>query len=238
MEFGKDLFLQEKAFTMGKNLVQQRRGKGTPRYRVPSHRYLGKATYAAIPLTGANGKIMQVVHSPGKLSPFAGVEANKSFFYMPATEGMHVGQEISIKKISEIPEGSKVCNIELRPGDGGILCRSSGAFATLISKEGSKAVLLMPSKQKKVISSNCRAIQGTIASAGRKEKPFIKAGTRHFKMKIRGKLYPITSGVAKNAVNHPFGGQTRPGKPKSVSRHMPPGKKVGSISPRRMGKKK
>ena len=228
---------------MGKNLVQQRRGKGTPRYRVPSHRYLGKASYAAIPLTGASAKVSEVVHSPGKLSPFAGLKFDKSeqrqnFFYIPATEGMHVGQEIFIKKISEIPEGSKICNIELRPGDGGIMCKSSGAFATLISKEGSKAVLLMPSKQKKVISSNCRAVEGTIASAGRKEKPFIKAGTRHFKMKVRGKLYPITSGVAKNAVNHPFGGQTRPGKPKSVSRHMPPGKKVGSISPRRMGRKK
>ncbi len=232
---------------MGKNLIQQRRGRGTPRYRVPSHRWLGKASYAAIPLAGANAKISEVVHSPGKLTPFAGVKFDKgplpkgrqsSFFYIPATEGMHVGQEISIKKISEIPEGSKICNIELRPGDGGLMCKSSGAFATLISKEGSKAVLLMPSKQKKIISTNCRALQGTIASAGRMEKPFIKAGTRHFKMQVRGKLYPITSGVAKNAVNHPFGGQTRPGKPKSVSRHMPPGKKVGSISPRRMGRKK
>ncbi|MBI4162770.1 MAG: 50S ribosomal protein L2 [Candidatus Aenigmarchaeota archaeon] len=222
---------------MGKNLVQQRRGRGTPRYRVPSHRWLGKASYAAAPLEGANGKIVKVVHSPGKLSPFAGVELKKSFFYIPATEGMYVGQEIPIKRISEIPEGSKICNIELRPGDGGLMCKSSGAFATLISKEGSKAVLLMPSKQKKIISTNCKAIQGTIASAGRMEKPFIKAGTRHFKMQVRGKLYPITSGVAKNAVNHPFGGQTRPGKPKSVSRHMPPGKKVGSISPRRMGRK-
>ncbi len=232
---------------MGKNLRQQRMGKGSPRYRVPSHRYIGKATYAAMPLAGANAKVSEVVHSPGKLSPFAGItfdrkpEASvglrRSLFYVPAAEGMHVGQEISIKKISEIPEGSKVCNIELRPGDGGRMCKSSGAFATLISKDGSKAVLLMPSKQKKVISSNCRAVQGAIASAGRKEKPFIKAGTRHFKMKVRGKYYPITSGVAKNAVDHPFGGQTRPGKPKSVSRHMPPGKKVGSISPRRMGRK-
>ncbi len=57
-------------------------------------------------------------------------------------------------------------------------------------------------------------------------------------MMALGRAYPHTAGVSMNAVNHPFGGQTRPGKVKTISRHMPPGKKVGSISPSRTGKKK
>ena len=222
---------------MGKNITSQRRGRGSPRYRVPSHRYIGRASYSTT-RGGVKGEIISIDHSPGKLAPFALVDFGGRDSYVKAAEGMQVGNQIVLKDMSNIPEGSKICNIELHPGDGGVLCKSAGAFATLISKEGNRAVLLMPSKKKKILPIACRAIEGVIANAGRMEKPFIKAGTRHYAMKIRGKLYPITSGVAKNACNHPFGGQTRPGKPKSVSRHASPGRKVGSISPRRMGGKK
>ena len=53
-----------------------------------------------------------------------------------------------------------------------------------------------------------------------------------------GRLFPRTKGVGMNPVDHPFGGKTKPGTPKSVSRHAPLGAKDGSISPRRMGKRK
>ena len=79
---------------------------------------------------------------------------------------------------------------------------------------------------------------GIPAGAGRKEKPFVKAGVMHYARKSRGKLYPRVSGTAMNPVDHPFGGKTKPGISKAVSRHAPPGRKVGSIAPRRMGKKK
>ena len=59
-------------------------------------------------------------------------------------------------------------------------------------------------------------------------------------MKARNKLYPRTSGVAMNAVDHPFGcGRGRHvGKPKTVSRFAPPGRKVGLIAPKRTGRRK
>jgi len=57
-------------------------------------------------------------------------------------------------------------------------------------------------------------------------------------MHSRGKLYPRTSGVAMNAVDHPFGGPTKPGTPKTVSRHAPPGAKVGAWGARRTGRKR
>lgn len=228
---------------MGKNLRQQRRGKGSPRYRVPSHNYMGQISYANLPV--GEGTVVDIVHAPGRRTPAAVVDFNGRKSLLIPAEGVFVGQKVSnaidpgnIAQLKDIPEGTKIFNIELHPGDGGKLCRASGAFATMISKGANKCTVLMPSREKKTISIDCRATIGIVAGSGRKEKPFMKAGTRHYAMKALGKLYPHTSGVSMNAVDHPFGGQTRPGKPKTVSRHMPPGKKVGSISARRTGKRK
>jgi len=228
---------------MGKNLRQQRRGKANPRYMVPSHRYLGNLNYSTFPK--GDGTVIDIVHAPGRRMPAAVVDFNgRKELLMPA-EGVFIGQVISntpengnITELKNVTEGTKIFNVELHPGDGGRLCRASGSFATVVSKTDKTCTLLMPSRQKKVISTDCRATVGIGASSGRTEKPFMKAGTKFYSMKALGKLYPHTSGVSMNAVDHPFGGQTRPGKPKTVSRHMPPGRKVGSISPRRTGKRK
>lgn len=231
---------------MGKNLRQQRRGRGTPRYRAPSHRYLGRVSYTYLPGGATKGVVTDIVDAPGRLAPVALVSFGGAEFMHIASSGMRVGQEISLEEPAEgsiaelgkIPEGSRVYNVEINPGDGGKLCRTSGAFATLLSKESEKCVILLPSNEKKTLSSRCRASVGRVASYGRIEKPFMKAGTRFYAMRAFNRLWPHTRGVAMNAVNHPFGGQTRPGKHKTVSRDMPPGKKVGSISPKRVGKKK
>lgn len=227
---------------MGKQLRSQRRGRGSPRYRSPGHRYLGAIKY---PKVFNEGEILDIVHAPGRRGPLAIVDNNGKKEMMIATEGMSAGQLISntaehgnLTQLSKIPDGTKICNIEIFPGDGGKICRSSGTFATVISHDERRCIILLPSKRKKVLSGNCRAMIGTVSASGRKDKPFMKAGKKHHIMKAMGRLYPHTSGVAMNAVDHPFGGKTRPGKPKTVSRGMPPGRKVGSISPRRVGKRK
>ena len=226
---------------MGKNLRQQRRGKANPRYTSPGHRYMGDVNYRKF----SPGEVVDIVHAPGRRSPLAVVDSDGQKSLFLATDGMQVGQKIghdfaqgNLVEMSEIPEGTKICNIELNRGDGGKLCRASGAFAMLVTKDNNKCTLLMPSKKRKVVSVRCRATVGVVASSGRTEKPFMKAGTKHHAMMALGRVYPHTAGVSMNAVDHPFGGQTRPGKVKTVSRHMPPGKKVGSISPKRTGKKK
>ncbi|MEM7819847.1 MAG: 50S ribosomal protein L2 [Candidatus Aenigmatarchaeota archaeon] len=225
---------------MGKQLRQQRRGRGSPRYRVPSHRYVN----VQYPKEIKNGKIIDIIHALGKRSPVALVDFSGEKRFMIAAKGMYTGQIITneidtgnILELGKIPDGTKIYNIEIKPGDGGKLCRSSGTFATLITHDKNRCIILLPSKKKKILPANCRATIGVVASSGRIEKPFMKAGTKFYKMRAFGKLYPRTSGVSMNPVNHPFGGQTKPGKPKTVSRHMPPGKKVGSISPKRVGKK-
>lgn len=227
---------------MGKNLRQQRRGK-SPRYGVHSFRHLGKINYANLP--EGDGVVIDIVHSRGRRTPAAVVDFNGTKKLMLPAEGVFVGQKIgltsengNVASLKDIAEGTKIFNVELNPGDGGRLCRASGSFATIVSKDPTNCTLLMPSREKKVVSIDCRATVGIGASSGRTEKPFMKAGTKHHSMKALGKLYPHVQGVSMNACNHPFGGQTRPGRPKTVSRHMPPGKKVGSISPRRTGKRK
>ncbi len=232
---------------MGKNLRQQARGKGSPRYRSPGHRYMGDVSYSYIPAEAKEGIVVSISDAPGRTTPLAAIDfGGKKVLQIPG-EGMKVGQKINVEteakeggilELGKIPEGSKIYNIELRPGDGGRLCRSSGSFATLITKEAGRIVVLMPSKKKKILPARCKATVGTAAGGGRIEKPFRKAGLKYHAMRSMGRLYPRVSGVAMNPVDHPFGGSTKPGKHKTVSRHMPPGKKVGSISASRMGKKK
>ena len=98
----------------------------------------------------------------------------------------------------------------------------------------------MPSKQQKTFLPNCRATIGVLAGSGRVDKPFVKAGKKFHAMKAKNKLYPKTSGVAMNAVDHPFGsGRGRHiGKPKTPPRNAPAGRNVGLIRAKRTGRKR
>ena len=98
----------------------------------------------------------------------------------------------------------------------------------------------LPSNKEKAFLPTCRAAIGIAAGAGRLEKPFMKAGTKFFKMRARNKLYPKVCGISMNAVDHPFGGchSTHKGRPTLSPRSAPPGRKVGKIAPRRTGKKR
>jgi large subunit ribosomal protein L2 len=215
---------------MGKNLRQQRRGKGSPTYRA-SHKH-------ALEYSSREGNVVDIIHSSGRKSPVAVIESDGKKFLQLAPKGMKIGQKSEFAELESIPEGTKIYNIEFRPGSGGRMCRSPGTSATLTAKEKGRCVILLPSKVKKVLSAKCKAMIGEVSGSGITDKPFRKAGSRFYTMKAFGRLYPRTSGVAMNAVDHPFGGKTKPGKHKTVSRNMPPGKKVGSISPRRTGKRK
>lgn len=230
---------------MGKNLSQQRRGKGNPRYRSPSHRYPGKASYASIPNGAKEGVVTDIIDAPGKRLPLAEVDYDGTKVFHVPHDGITVGQPVkmssigqgNIARLIQIPEGYKIYNIELRPGDGGKMCRSSGSFALLVSREGKKVTVMLPSKKNKVMPGDCRATIGVAAGGGRTDKPLMKAGNMYYAKKALGKFYATSSGTARNAVDHPFGGSNL-GKHKTVSRDRPPGRKVGSISPRRTGKKK
>jgi large subunit ribosomal protein L2 len=236
---------------MGRRIQGQRRGRGGPTFRAPSHRYKAELSHKKSEDTDTiTGEIVDIEHDPARSAPLADVEfedGDRRLILAP--EGVAVGETIQVGvsaeikpgntlPIGEIPEGVLICNVESSPGDGGKFARATGVSAQLMTHDRNVAVIQLPSGEVKRLNPECRATIGVVAGGGRTEKPFVKAGNKHHKMKARGTKYPRVRGVAMNAIDHPFGGGGRqhPGKPKSVSRDAPPGRKVGDIASKRTGR--
>ena len=235
---------------MGKNLIQQRRGRRKGRFNVPSHKFRGEIKYSNE--KKLKGIVEEILHDPGRTSPLAKIrlENNKTMLIL-ATEGTEVGREIrftenksdcikgNILPVGTIPEGYPIYNIEITPGDGGKLVRAGGSGAAVVSHDSKKTVVKLPSGQFKTLDSSCRATVGIAASGGRKDKPFLKAGKKYLARRKKGKQYPVVRGVAMNPVNHPHGGggHQHVGGPSTVPRGAPPGRKVGNIAAKRTGRK-
>jgi large subunit ribosomal protein L2 len=228
---------------MGKRLVQQRRGKGTPTYRSPSHKHVSDVKHHAI--DHASGTVLDLVHAPGRNCPLAAVNFDGDVVHMIASEGMQVGQEVKMGvgapiysgntlPLAGVPEGTPVYNVEGRPGDGGKFVRTAGTSATFVSR-GKKVVILMPSGEFKTLDPQCKATVGIVAGGGQKEKPFGKAGDKYHAYKSKAKAHFKVRGVAMNPVDHPHGGGSHQhvGKPSTVGRNAPPGRKVGRLSPKK-----
>jgi len=232
---------------MGKRPIVRARGKGGPPYKSPGHRFAGEIKY---PRPG-EVKVIDIIHDPARSAPLAVLkDKEKREHLVVAAEGIAVGDVLSVGRVDArpapgvvmplkaIPKGSFIFAIESFPQSGPKFCCAAGTRASIIAHEKNRVIVQMPSKEFKEFNPNCLATVGIPAGAGRGDKPFVKAGQAYYKMRARNKLWPRTSAVCMNAVDHPFGGQTKPGQPKSVSRWAPPGAKVGSIAPRRMGRRK
>ena len=236
---------------MGRRIQGQRRGRGGPTFRAPSHRYTSEKEHKRTEDTDVvAGEVVGLEHDPARSAPIAEVafeDGDHRLVLSP--EGVAVGDRVQVGvsatiepgntlPLAEIPEGVPVCNVESQPGDGGKFARASGTSADLITHDRDAAVVQLPSGETRRLDPECRATIGVVAGGGRTDKPFVKAGNKHHKMRARGSKYPTVRGVAMNAVDHPFGGGGRqhPGRPKSVSRNAPPGRKVGDISSRRTGR--
>lgn len=234
---------------MGKRIISQNRGKGTPTYRAPSHRYKADVKHLKFTDGVLVAKIEDVVHDSARNGPLFLVRLpDGTKDYVLAVEGKGVGDTIqagdnaeidigTITYLKNIPEGTPICNIEHIPGDGGKFARSSGTYALLVAHEEDRVLVQLPSGTMKWFNPLCRAMIGVVAGAGRTDKPFVKAGKKFYKMKSKAAKWPKVRGVAMNAVDHPFGGgkHQHVGRPKTVSRNAPPGRKVGSIAARRTG---
>lgn len=240
---------------MGKRLNQQRRGKGGPVFRAPSHLYLADVnfrTYDEAERTGClKGKVIDLMDDPSRSAILMEVKCEDGKNYLLiAPEGIAVGEEICFGKnadikignvlpLGEIPDGVPIYNIELIPGDGGKLVRSAGNVAYIISHVGEKVWVSLPSKEVKILDKNCRAQIGVVSCGGIKEKPIFKAGKAYHIYKPTAKYWPITRGVAMSAYDHPFGGKEHhAGKSTIVSKGAPPGQKVGLVGAGKVGRRK
>jgi len=204
------------------------------------------------PMANGDGEVLKLINSRGHSAPLAKIIIGERIFYNVAAEGMYEGQKINIGKdsgvgsvllLKEIPTKTPVYNIEINPNDGGKLIRAGGSSAIIIKKERGKVTILLPSKKEKVFNEMCRATIGVAAGSGRHEKPIVKAGKMFYIKRTKSKLWPRTSAVKMNVIDHPFGS----GRGKNLAhgnlgkipkRNAPPGAKVGSVRAKRTGRKK
>jgi large subunit ribosomal protein L2 len=236
---------------MGKRILVQRKGRGNLWARSPSHRHVGEVKYRSFK-EGEDQfkfKVIELVHAPGRGAPVARIkykDDTKGLWLPP--EGIYEGDEFiqaktgeievgNILPLKEIPLGTLVCNIEGVPQDGGKFARASGVAAIVRNKSGSKVELLFRSKKTKWFDEKCLCTVGVVAGGGRTDKPFMKAGNKHYYIQSKAKKWPIVRGVTMNAASHPYGGGAKqsPHKSTTTSRNAPPGRKVGQIAARRTG---
>lgn len=234
---------------MGKRIIQQKRGKGSPTYRNDNFRSPGSVR---LDKNKGHAEIVDIMHSNAHTAPlFVIAYEDGSFGLTVAGEGLRVGDILEIgdeadfkigsaMKLKDIPEGTPVYNVELVPGDGGKFVRSSGAAARVVGKSTTKVTLKLPSKKTKEFNPNCIATIGLVAGSGRVDKPFLKAGNKFKAVKNTGKYWPVVSGASMNAVDHPFGCKrsSRKGRPTIAPKNAPPGRKVGMVRPRHTGRNK
>ncbi len=132
--------------------------------------------------------------------------------YILAPQGLKVGQEIvsgtgaapevgNALFMSEIPFGTMIHNIELRPGQGAKMVRSAGASAQLMSRDGKFAVVRMPSGETRLILQTCKATVGMVSNGDHQLEVSGKAGRSRW----LGRR-PRTRPVVMNPVDHPMGG--------------------------------
>lgn len=233
---------------MGKNLIQQRRGKGSPTFRAKSFNFF-KARNKTFGKE-ASGRIMDIIHCPGHTAPLMKVKYEDGEETVEiAPEGVRVNDEIAYSKtektgntlqLADIPLGTPIYNIESKPGDGGKFCRAAGTFAKIVAKTEDKVIVLLPSKKQREFLPECRASIGIVAGTERLEKPLLKAGMKFYKMRALNKFWPKARGLAMNAVAHPFGGsrKSKKNKPTLYGKNTPPGAKAGMPRPTRTGRRK
>ena len=162
---------------------------------------------------GIVAKVAAIEYDPNRTAYIAllqYVDGEKAYILAPV--GLNVGDtvesgvnaEIKVGNalpLENIPVGSVVHNIELRPGMGGQIARSAGISARLMAKEGKYATLKMPSGEMRMVLLTCRATIGQVGNIEHENISLGKAGRKRH-MGIR----PTVRGVVMNPVDHPHGG--------------------------------
>ena len=157
--------------------------------------------------------------------------------YIIAANGMEVGQQLmsgtkatptvgTAMYLTDIPLGTVVHNIELRPGQGAAMARSAGSYAQLLAKEDRYAVLKMPSSETRMVLLTCIATIGTVSNSDHSLEKDGKAGRTRW----QGRR-PRTRSTVKNPVDHPMGGgegRATGGHPRSKNGIMAKGQKTRS----------
>jgi large subunit ribosomal protein L2 len=189
------------------------RGRITSRHRGGGHKRRYRLIDFRRTKEGVPAKVASVEYDPNRSARIALlVYADGEKRYIIAPEGVTVGDSIEtgsgadIKPgnsmfLQDMPVGTVVHSVELKPGAGAKLVRSAGCFAQLIAKDGDYALLRLPSGELRKVRRECRATVGTVGNPQHENIKVGKAGRSRW-LGIR----PRVRGVAMNPVDHPHGG--------------------------------
>ena len=162
---------------------------------------------------GIPAKVAHVEYDPNRNARIALLhyaDGEKRYILMPRNvkvgDRLQSGPKAEIRPgnalpLRNIPVGTVVHNVELKPGGGGKMARSAGSSVQVIAKEGAKATLRLPSGEMRMVPIDCRATVGEVGNAEAELISGGKAGRSRWKNKR-----PSVRGVAMNPVDHPLGG--------------------------------
>ena len=188
-------------------------GRVTSRRRGGGHKRLYRLVDFKRDKREVPAKVAAIEYDPNRSARIALLHyADGEKRYILAPVGLTVGDSVvsgegaDIKPgnalfLAKIPVGTVVHNVELHPGRGGQFCRAAGAYAQLIAKEGSYALLRMPSGEVRKVLSSCVATVGQVGNIHHENVSLGKAGRNRW----LGRR-PKVRGVAMNPIDHPLGG--------------------------------
>ncbi|MBC7105834.1 MAG: 50S ribosomal protein L2 [Firmicutes bacterium] len=188
-------------------------GRITVRHRGGGHKRMLRIIDFRRDKDGIPARVATIEYDPNRSAHIALLHyADGEKRYILAPVGLEVGQtvvsgpEADIKPgnalpLRNIPLGTMVHNVELRPGQGGKLVRAAGSAAQIMAKEGDYVQLRMPSGEIRLVRADCRATVGQVGNVDHENVTIGKAGRARW-LGIR----PTVRGVVMNPVDHPHGG--------------------------------
>jgi large subunit ribosomal protein L2 len=188
-------------------------GKRTMRYIGGGHKKMYRVIDFLRDKDGMPATVKTVEYDPNRSSRIAlVVYADGEKRYIIAPNGLQIGQKINSGKdvapeigntlfLSDLPMGTIIHNIELKPGKGAAMARSAGSYAQLIARDGKYATIKLPSGEIRLVLITCRATVGTVSNGDHNLEISGKAGRSRW----QGRR-PRVRGVAMNPVDHPMGG--------------------------------
>ena len=198
---------------MKKSGGRNNQGRMTMRYKGGGH----KRRYRVIDFKrdkfDVTGEVTSIEYDPNRSAFIALITySDNEKRYIIAQKGMKVGQKIvsgqsvspdtgNAMPLSNIPLGTVISCIEMRPGKGATLARSAGSYAQLMAREGKYATIKLPSGETRLVLSNCFATIGVVSNSDHQLTVSGKAGRTRW----LGRR-PRTRPVAMNPVDHPMGG--------------------------------
>jgi large subunit ribosomal protein L2 len=197
----------------GKSGGRNNTGKMTMRYIGGGH----KRNYRLIDFKrtkdGIPATVKSIEYDPNRSAFIALLNyADGEKTYVIAQKGLAVGQVLNSGKgvvpevgntlfLGEIPLGTVISCIELRPGQGALMARSAGAYAQLVARDGRYATLKLPSGEIRMVLTTCKATVGVVSNNDHNQERSGKAGRSRW----LGRR-PRVRGVVMNPVDHPMGG--------------------------------